>query len=131
MVLNGKEEGELNDLSGRILGAAVEVHKILGPGLLESAYEEALCHELTLRGVSYERQKSVPVAYKGVNLSCGYRLDLLVENKIVVELKAVKQFEPVFEAQLLTYLKQLDLWLGLLLNFNVPAMRHGVRRVVN
>lgn len=131
MLLDGKAEEELNELSGRILGAAVEVHKILGPGLLESAYEEALCHELTLRGVSFERQKSVPVVYKGMNLSCGYRLDLLVENKIVVELKAVKQIEPIFEAQLLTYLRQLNLWLGLLLNFNVPVLKQGIRRVVN
>lgn len=131
MVLNGNHENELNDLSGRILGAAVEVHKVLGPGLLESAYEEALCHELTLRGVAFERQKNVPVQYKGVSLSCGYRVDLLVEKKVVVELKAVKQIEPVFEAQLLTYLRQLDLWLGLLLNFNVPVMKQGIRRVVN
>jgi len=131
VVLDENQQVELNELSRRILGAAVEGHKILGPGLLGSAYEEAVCHEFTLRGLSFERQKAVPVQYKDVKLSCGYRLDLLVENKIVVELKAVKQIEPIFEAQLLTYLKQLELWLGLLLNFNVPVMKQGIRRVVN
>lgn len=131
MVLDKALETIINQLSHEVVGAAVEVHRVLGPGLLESVYEEAFCHELTLRNLSFVRQKHVPVQYKGVNLSCGYRVDILVENKIVVELKAVKQFEPVFEAQLLTYLRQLDLWLGLLLNFNVPVMKQGIRRVVN
>ena len=124
-------EKKINALSHEVVGAAVEVHKELGPGLLESAYEEALCHELALRKLAFERQKNVPVKYKGVNLSCGYRVDILIENKIVVELKAVKQIEPVFKAQLLTYLRQLDLLLGLLLNFNVPIMKQGIQRVVN
>ena len=113
-----------------IVDAAIEVHRILGPGLLESAYEEALCHELNLRGMTFERQKAMPVTYKGVKLNCGYRLDLLVDGLVVVELKAVERMEPVFEAQLITYLKLTGLWLGLLLNFNVPVMKRGIRRIV-
>jgi len=113
-----------------IVDAAIEVHRVLGPGLLESAYEEALCHELNLRGITFERQKAMPVTYKGVKLNCGYRLDLLVDGLVVVELKAVERIEPVFEAQLITYLKLTGLWLGLLLNFNVPVMKRGIRRMV-
>lgn len=119
-----------NELSKMIVDAAIEVHRILGPGLLESAYEEALCHELNLRGMTFERQKAMPVTYKGVKLNCGYRLDLLVDGLVVVELKAVERMEPVFEAQLITYLKLTGLWLGLLLNFNVPVMKRGIRRIV-
>ena len=120
-----------NDLSKMIVEAAIEVHRLLGPGLLESAYEEALCHELNLRRIPFERQKSMPLSYKGIKLNCGYRLDLLVDGLVVVELKAVERMEPIFEAQLLTYLKLTDLWLGMLLNFNVPVMRRGIRRIVN
>jgi GxxExxY protein len=119
-----------NELSKMIVDAAIEVHRILGPGLLESAYEEALCHELNLRGIPFERQKAMPITYKGVKLNCGYRLDLLVDGLVVVELKAVERIEPVFEAQLITYLKLTGLWLGLLLNFNVPVMKRGIRRIV-
>jgi GxxExxY protein len=119
-----------NELSKMIVDAAIEVHRILGPGLLESAYEEALCHELNLRGIAFERQKAMPVNYKEVKLNCGYRLDLLVEGVVVVELKAVERIEPVFEAQLITYLKITGLWLGMLLNFNVPVMKNGIRRIV-
>lgn len=119
---------ELNRITEQIIGAAIEVHKTLGPGLLESAYEECLCHELTLHGVSFQRQKPLPVEYKGVKLDCGYRLDLLVEGAVVVEIKAVEAIQPIHEAQLLTYLK-LGRWkLGLLINFNVPVLKDGIRR---
>ena len=122
---------DLNKLSSKIIGAAIEVHKILGPGLLESAYEECLCKELSLRGISYERQKPLPLEYKEEKLDCGYRLDVVVENNIILELKACEKIEPIFRAQLLTYLKLSKLSLGLLLNFNVPLMRDGIVRIVN
>ena len=122
---------DINKLSGQIIGAAIEVHTNLGPGLLESAYEECLCHELLLRKLSYERQKPLPLSYKGINLDCGYRLDVVVENAIILELKACEQIEPIHKAQLLTYLKLSDLKLGLLLNFHVPVMKDGVVRLVN
>jgi GxxExxY protein len=118
-------------LSSQVIGAAIEVHKILGPGLLESAYEECLAHELYLRGLSLERQKLLPLTYKGERLDCGYRLDLVVENAIVLELKSSDTIEPIHKAQLLTYLKLSGLSLGLLLNFNVPIMREGIVRLVN
>ncbi|MEA2083542.1 MAG: GxxExxY protein [Thermodesulfobacteriota bacterium] len=118
-------------LSNKIIGAAIEVHRVLGPGLLESAYEECLCRELSLRDIKFERQKSLPVAYKGVKLDCGYRLDILVEQLVILELKTVNRIEPIHDAQLLTYLKLADLKLGLLLNFNVPVMKAGIRRIVN
>jgi len=122
---------DLNKLSSKIIGAAIEVHQILGPGLLESAYEECLCKELSLRDISYERQKTLPLEYKGDKLDCGYRLDVVVENSIILELKACEKIEPIYKAQLLTYLKLSKLSLGLLLNFNVPLMRDGIVRVVN
>lgn len=122
---------DLNKLSGRIVAAAVEVHKALGPGLLESAYEECLCHELSLRHHSFERQRALPIIYKGKTLDCGYRLDIVVENLIILELKSCERIEPIHKAQLLTYLKLADLSLGLLLNFNVPWMRDGIIRIVN
>ncbi len=118
-------------LSRDIIGAAIEVHRTLGPGLLESAYEVCLGHELELRGVAFERQVPLPVMYKGVQLECGYRLDIVVEDLVVVELKAVERIEQVHEAQLLTYLRLTDLWLGLLINFNVPILRQGIKRLVN
>ncbi len=122
---------DLNKLSSKIIGAAIEVHQILGPGLLESAYEECLCKELSLRDISYERQKPLPLEYKGDKLDCGYRLDIVVENAIILELKACDEIEPIHKAQLLTYLKLSKLSLGLLLNFNVPLMRDGIVRIVN
>jgi GxxExxY protein len=122
---------DINNLSSTIIGAAIEVHKALGPGLLESAYEECLCHELSLRGVSFERQKPLPVEYKGAKLDCGYRLDVIVENTIILELKSCEKIEPIHKAQLLTYLKLSGLHLGLLLNVNVPVMRDGIIRIVN
>ena len=119
-----------DELSHVIIGAAIEVHKHLGPGLLESAYEECLCREFALRGIHFERQVQLPIEYKGVKLDCGYRLDLVIENLVIVEIKAVEKTEPVHEAQLLTYLRLRGLWLGLLINFNVPHLKDGVRRFV-
>jgi GxxExxY protein len=119
-----------NEITEQIIGAAIEVHRVLGPGLLESAYEECLCHELKLRGLSFERQRPLPVEYKGIKLDCGYRLDLLVENAIVLEIKAVSAIEPVQEAQLLTYLRIGGWRIGLLVNFNVPVLKNGIRRRV-
>jgi len=120
-----------NELSNITIGAAIEVHRALGPGLLESAYEECLCHELKLRSLSFERQKPLPITYKGVKLDCGYRLDIVIENLLVLELKSVQQIEPIHEAQLLTYLRLSNLWLGLLINFNVPILKDGIKRMVN
>jgi GxxExxY protein len=119
-----------NEITHEIIGAAIEVHKHLGPGLLESAYEECLAHELQLRNLKIERQKAVPVVYKGTKLECGYRVDLLVEGKIVVELKSVEALAPIHEAIILTYLRLSGHRLGLLINFNVNALREGVRRFI-
>ena len=120
-----------NALTGKVIGAAIEVHKALGPGLLESAYDECLCHELELRSIPYERQKELQIEYKGSKLDCGYRLDLLVEDKLVLELKACNALEPIHEAQLLTYLKLSGSELGLLINFNVPVLKEGIKRLIN
>jgi GxxExxY protein len=121
----------INKLSSRIIGAAIEVHKALGPGLLESAYEECICHQLGIGGLSLERQKPLAVRYKGINLDCGYRLDVVVEDAIILELKSCEKIEPIHKAQLLTYLKLSGFKLGLLLNFNVTLMREGIVRIVN
>jgi len=121
----------LNALSSTIIGAAIEVHKVIGPGLLESAYEECLCHELSLRKISFERQKPLPIVYKDCKLDCGYRLDIVVDNAIIVELKSCERIDPVHKAQILTYLKMSRLTLGLLLNFNVTVMKEGIVRIVN
>ncbi len=129
--INHKDTKEKSNwLSKKIIESAIEVHRNLGPGLLESAYEYALCHEFLLRGISFERQKKLPVIYKNVNLDCNFRIDILVDKLVILELKAVERIEPLFEAQLLTYLKLSDLWLGMLLNFNVSIMRNGIRRIV-
>jgi GxxExxY protein len=122
---------DLNHLSSRIIGAAIEVHKTLGPGLLESTYEECLCHELNLQKIKYERQVNLPVIYKRKRLDCGYRIDVMVESNVIVELKTVDSIAPIHKAQLLTYLKLSNLKLGLLLNFNVPIMKNGIQRIVN
>ena len=122
---------DINKLSSKIIGAAIEVHIALTPGLLESTYEECLCYEFTLRRISYEKQKPLPVVYKDKKLDCGYRIDVVVENAIILELKACEKIEPIHKAQLLTYLKLSGLKLGLLLNFNVPIMRDGIVRIVN
>ena len=118
------------DLSYQIVGSAIEVHRELGPGLLESAYEACLCHEFTLRGIQYHRQAERPVIYKGLVIDCGYRIDILVEGLIVLELKAVSEFLPIYEAQLMTYLKLTECRLGLLMNFNVSVMKDGIKRIV-
>jgi len=114
-----------------IIGAAIEVHRNLGPGLLESAYEECLCHELHLRGIDCKRQVPLPLLYKGLKLDCGYKIDLIVHDEVVLELKAVERLLPIHEAQLLTYLKLTGKRVGLLINFNVPLLTQGiVRRVL-
>lgn len=119
------------EITERVIGAAIEVHRVLGPGLLESAYEECLCAELRERGVVHQRQIPLPVEYKGTRLDCGYRLDLLVEEVVVVEIKAVSNLESIHEAQLLTYLRLGGWKVGSLINFNVPLLRDGiVRRVL-
>jgi GxxExxY protein len=118
------------ELTHQILSAAIEVHKSLGPGLLESAYEECLCRELHLRGIRFERQVVVPVVYKGVNLDCGYKLDLLIENTVILELKCVERITSIHEAQLLTYMKLLSKPVGFIINFNVPVLRAGIVRKV-
>ena len=117
-------------LTDQIIGAAIEVHRLLGPGLLESAYEECMARELELRGLRFLRQVDVPLEYKGIRIDCGYRLDLLVEENVVVELKAVKELEPVHEAQLLTYLRLMDIRVGLLINFHAPTIKDGLLRRV-
>jgi GxxExxY protein len=118
------------ELTQQIIGAAIEVHKNLGPGLLESAYEECLCHELNLRGLRFQQQVSLPVTYKGIKLDCGYRLDLVVEEKVILELKSVDEVTPLHQAQLLTYLRLSGKKVGLLLNFNTPIMKDGITRLV-
>jgi len=120
------------ELTEGVIGAAIEVHRALGPGLLESAYEECLCHELQLRGIPFERQVSLPVEYKGVKLDCGYRLDLIVAGTLVLEIKCVEHVLAVHEAQLLTYLKLTGRRVGLILNFNVPVLTRGgvIRKVL-
>jgi len=118
------------DRTGDVIGAAIEVHRALGPGLLESAYQECLCRELTLRQLPFARQVSLPVEYKGVKVDCSYRLDLLVASSIVVEIKAVSGLEPIHSAQLLTYMKLGPWRFGLLINFNVPVLRAGIRRMI-
>jgi len=117
-------------LSDKVIGAAIEVHRHSGPGLLESAYEECLCHELTLRKMAFNRQVPLPLEYKGIHLDCGYRMDVLVESTLVIEIKAVERLMPVHEAQLLSYLKLGGIKTGLLLNFHVPVLKHGIKRMV-
>jgi GxxExxY protein len=118
------------DCSNEIIGAAIAVHRALGPGLLESTYEACLVYELTQRGLKVERQKELPVRYHGVRLDCGYRIDLLIEDTIIVELKAVDRLEPIHEAQLLSYLKLSGIKVGLLINFNVEFLKQGIKRRV-
>lgn len=119
---------ELNQITQQIIGAAIEVHRQLGPGLLESSYRECLCRELLLRATPFEREKPLPLEYKGIHLGCGYRIDVLVANSIVVEVKAIEALAPIHEAQLLTYLRIGGWRLGLLINFNVAVLKNGIRR---
>ena len=120
----------MQELTEKIIGAAIEVHTALGPGLLESTYEECMAREMQLRRLEFERQLPLPVAYKGAMLDCGYRLDFLVGRAVVLELKSVDALRPIHEAQLLTYLKLGGWTVGLLMNFNVPFLRNGIKRVV-
>ncbi|MBL9120751.1 MAG: GxxExxY protein [Phycisphaerae bacterium] len=117
------------DLTEEIIGAAIEVHRVLGPGLLESAYEACLCQELSLRNIRCDRQIELPIQYKGIEIRPAFRMDLVVDNRVVIEVKAVDALDPIHEAQLLTYLRLSQLQVGLLLNFKVPFLRNGVRRL--
>jgi GxxExxY protein len=129
----GAEDAEFpqRELTEKILGAAFEVHTLLGSGLLESVYQRALAHELALRGIAFVQQAQLPVLYKGIALEAPLRLDLLVEQQVIVEVKSVAQIDELHHAQLLTYLRLAGLEAGLLINFNVPSLRLGIRRVVN
>jgi len=121
---------EFDELSNRVIGCAIEVHRELGPGLLESTYEQCLSHELKLNGIRFKRQHPQPVEYKGVRLDCGYRVDLLIEDKLIIELKSVEQIKGIHEAQLLTYMKLAGVKIGLLMNFNVTKLKSGIKRFV-
>ena len=121
---------EFEELTRKIIGASIDVHKILGPGLLESAYEECLFYELTQQGLRVERQKPVPIVYKEIKLDYGYRIDLLVEDIVIIELKSIDAFAPIHEAQILTYMKFANKKIGLLMNFNVTVLKNGLKRYV-
>ncbi|KAA0894039.1 GxxExxY protein [Oryzomonas rubra] len=125
----GDTEEAINGLTDKIIGCAIEVHRNLGPGLLEGIYEKALCHELQSSGLRFQCQAIIPIIYKGTRLG-DHRLDLLVEDEIIIELKAVEKIESVFKAQLLSYLKLTNKKLGLLINFNVPVLKDGVTRII-
>jgi GxxExxY protein len=121
---------ELNELTEIVIGCAIEVHRSLGPGLLESTYEMCLCRELSLRNILFERQKPIPVIYKGVKLDCGYRADLIVDGRVLLEIKSIEQTSAIHDAQLLSYLKLSGMKVGLLINFNVRILTHGVHRKI-
>jgi GxxExxY protein len=121
---------EINQITERIIGCAIEVHRNLGPGLLESVYEECLIYELDANILYYERQWPVPVTYKDIRLNCGYRIDILVEDQVIIELKSVDELHPMHEAQILTYLKLANKRIGLLINFNVSLLKNGIRRYI-
>ena len=125
----GMSMENLNKITEKIIGCAIEVHRNLGPGLLESIYEKALCHELKLNNIQFINQLTIPIIYKDAKLG-EHRLDLLVENKIIIELKAVDRFDPVFSAQVLSYLRLTKKKLGLLINFNVPILKEGIKRII-
>ena len=126
-----KMPGDINHLTEKIISAAIEIHRHLGPGLLESAYQECMCYELSQAGLRFEREVPLPVNYKGLKLDCCYRLDLVVEDAVVVEIKAAEALLPVHSAQLLTDLKAANKQIGLLINFNVPVLKNGIKRLVN
>ena len=128
---NAEVEKRINEITEEIIGAAIAVHRELGPGLLESAYEACLVYELAERGLNVEQQKALPMAYRGVKVDCGYRIDLLIEGQVVVELKAIEKLEPIHEAQLLSYLKLSGCHVGLLINFNVKMLKQGIKRIVH
>src|SRR5262249_50801791 len=121
----------MNNLTGLIIGAAMKVHTALGPGLLESGYQVCFDYELRKMNLRVERQKPLPVVYEGIRLDCGYRLDFIIENTVVIEIKSVENILPIHVAQLLSYLRLSELQVGLLINFNVVHLRHGIRRIVN
>jgi GxxExxY protein len=121
---------QFEKITNDIIGSAIEVHKYLGPGLLESAYEECLAYELQLKGYKIERQKPVPIIYKEVKLDYGYRIDILVDDQVIIELKSIEAFAPVHEAQILTYMKFANKEIGLLINFNVTLLKNGIKRYV-
>jgi len=123
-----ESETQKDSRTAVIIAAAIEVHRSLGPGLLESAYEECLCQELHLRGLSFQRQVDLPVSFKGLKLDCGYKVDLIVNQEVILELKCVERIHPVHEAQLLTYMKLSGKRIGLLINFNVPLLARGIIR---
>jgi GxxExxY protein len=127
----GTETPRSDGLSREVIGACIEVHRHLGPGLLESVYEQCLAHELAMRGFEVHKQRQIPLNYKGLALDCGYRVDLVVNDQLLIEVKAVERLLPVHDAQVITYLKLTGLPLGLLVNFHVPALRHGIRRLIN
>ena len=131
MLYAGQDSERINFLTEKVIGCAIEVHKAIGPGLLESAYEECLCYELAQNGLEFERQVPLPVVFKGVKLDCGYKLDIIVENTVIIELKAVDRIIAIHEAQLLSYLRMLDLRVGLILNFHSSVLKQGIRRIVN
>jgi GxxExxY protein len=125
-----KKKFYYKELTNKIIASAIEVHRNLGPGLLESAYEECFCHELYLQKIPFERQKPLPLEYKGIKLDCGYRIDVAVDNRVVIELKCVDQIMPVHEAQLLTYLRLSNIKVGLIINFNIGLLKEGIKRIV-
>jgi len=121
---------DYDELTGKVIGCAIEVHRNLGPGLLESAYERCLSFELLVNNIHHHIQKELPIKYKNTDLDCGYRIDLLIEDKLIVELKSVEKILPIHEAQLLTYMKLANISTGLLINFNVPLLKEGIKRFV-
>jgi len=130
MGFTAQEKARSNELSKQIIGVAIEVHRLMGPGLLESAYEECLCRELFLRSIPFERQVRLPLEYKGIALDCGYKMDIVVGGLVVLELKSAEALDAIHEAQLLKYLRLSQHWLGLLINFNVLVLRDGLKRLV-
>ena len=125
------KEVRLNSITETVIGAAIDVHRVLGPGLLESAYEACLLYDLAQAGLTVCQQKPLPVIYRGVTLDCGYRLDLMVEDEVIVEIKSVEKLLPIHKAQLMSYLKLTDCNVGLLINFNIEVLKNGIQRVVN
>ena len=125
------ENEKLNKITETIIGAVINVHRALGPGLLESAYEACMVYELAQAGLKVEQQKPLPIVYRGVKLECGYRMDLMIDNEIIVEIKSIEKLLPIHQAQLLSYLKLSNCRVGLLINFNIKVLKNGIQRVVN
>lgn len=131
MFTSDPERDRLDRLTDKIIGFGIDVHRALGPGLLESAYEECLCYELSEAGIGFTRQTHLPVAYKDVKLDCGYRMDVVVERSVILEIKTVDRVAGIHHAQLLSYLKMSGMRVGILMNFNVPILKNGLKRIVN